>query len=39
MIIIKPPPPFISTLLFVVWWPIWQWISHLPGFNAFQITS
>src|SRR5688500_7999354 len=36
---LQPPPPFISTLLLVVWWPMWQWMSHLPGFSAFQMTS
>jgi hypothetical protein len=37
--IISPPPPRISTLLFVVWWPMWQWISHFPGCRAVQMTS
>src|ERR1700681_2268466 len=35
----SPPPPCNSALLFVVWCGIWQWISHLPGWRAFQITS
>ena len=37
--IISPPPPRISTLLFVVWWPMWQWMSHFPGCRAVQMTS
>jgi len=37
--IISPPPPRISMLLFVVWWPMWQWISHFPGCRAVQMTS
>ena len=39
MCIIRPPPPSCSVLLFVVWWGMWQWIIHLPGFTAVQITS
>ncbi len=32
--IINPPPPFISTLLLVVWCAMWQWMIHLPGFSV-----
>ena len=39
MCIISPPPPSCSVLLFVVWCPMWQWIIHLPGLSAVQITS
>ena len=37
--IISPPPPFVSTLLFVVWCEMWQWIIHFPAFSAGQMTS
>ncbi len=33
---VRPPPPWLSLLLFSVWCGIWQWISHLPGRRAVQ---
>ena len=39
MCIISPPPPSCSVLLLVVWCEMWQWIIHLPGLSAVQITS
>ena len=39
MIIVIPPPPWTSAPLFVTWWLMWQWSSHLPGLCAVQRTS
>ena len=34
----SPPPPCVSTLSFVVWWPQWRRIGHRPDFGAIQLT-
>lgn len=39
MAIVRPPPPWTSTLSLVMWWGMWQWISQVPFSRAVQITS
>lgn len=36
---VRPPPPCSSFPSLVMWWLMWQWMSHLPGSRASQITS